>query len=95
MSTVKGFGVTTNELEQFFNSSGDNISENFIGVFPADQKNEFFDVKENLKQKRAKYPFMVANTDPARKPGVHWWSFLDIEEKILCSFFIRLVATGY
>ena len=24
---------------------------------------------------------MVANTDPARKPGIHWWSFLDTDEK--------------
>ena len=27
------------------------------------------------------YPFMIANTDLARKPGVHWWSFLDTDEK--------------
>ena len=24
---------------------------------------------------------MVANTDSARKPGIHWWSFLDTDEK--------------
>ena len=24
---------------------------------------------------------MIANTDPARKSGVHWWSFIGTDEK--------------
>ena len=28
---------------------------------------------------RGKYPFIIANTDAEDKPGVHWWSILDIE----------------
>ena len=36
---------------------------------------------------KQKYPFMVANTDPVRKPGIHWWSFLDKDEKDTLFFF--------
>ena len=28
-----------------------------------------------------KYPFIIANTDASDKPGVHWWSILDIEPR--------------
>lgn len=30
---------------------------------------------------------MVANTDPVRKPGIHWWSSLDKDEKDTLFFF--------
>ena len=30
---------------------------------------------------RGKYPFIIANTDASDKPGVHWWSILDIEPR--------------
>ena len=30
---------------------------------------------------------MVVNTDPARKPEIHWWSFLDTDEKDTLFFF--------
>ena len=31
-----------------------------------------------MKEKTAKYPFEIFNTDKENKPGTHWWSFLDI-----------------
>ena len=42
---------------------------------------------EEASRKKTKYPFMVANTDPARKPGIHWWSFQDTGEKDTLFFF--------
>ena len=82
MSAVKGFGVTTLELEHFFISNGSTMESQFVGVFPADEKEKnFLKFSENMKQKKAKYPFMIANTDPAAKSGTHWWSFLDTEQK--------------
>ena len=73
MSAVKGFGVTMLELERFFISNGSTMESQFLGVFPADEK-----FSENMKQKKAKYPFMIANTDPAAK---YWWTFLDTKQK--------------
>ena len=34
-----------------------------------------------------KYPFIIANTDASDKPGVHWWSILDIEPRTDIFFF--------
>ena len=31
--------------------------------------------------KETKYPFMVPNTDLARKLWIYWWSLFDIDEK--------------
>ena len=34
-----------------------------------------------IKEKEAKYPFIIATTDYLSKNGEHWWSILDIEPK--------------
>ena len=34
-----------------------------------------------------KYPFLIAKTDTADKPGEHWWSILDIEPRTDIFFF--------
>ena len=34
-----------------------------------------------------KFPFIIANTDASNKPGVHWWSILDIESRTDILFF--------
>ena len=80
--SVKGFGVRTSELERFFTSNGETMKSQFVGVFPADKKGEnFIKFLNDLKGKETRYPFMIASTDPEKKLGVHWWSFLDTEEK--------------
>ena len=28
-----------------------------------------------------KFPFVIGNTDASDKPGVHWWSILNIEPR--------------
>ena len=38
-----GFAVSNAELEKFFMNNGQNLSDNFVGVFPADKKKEFLD----------------------------------------------------
>ena len=39
------------------------------------------------KKKKAKYPFIIANTGASSKSGTHWWSILDIEPKANIFFF--------
>ena len=34
-----------------------------------------------------KFPFIIANTDASDKPGVHWWSIIDIELQTDIFFF--------
>ena len=42
---------------------------------------KFIDFKQMIKEKEAKYPFIIATTDYLSKNGEHWWSILDIEPK--------------
>ena len=41
MIKPKVFGVSNKELEHFFNNNGRDLSENFVGVFPANKKGNF------------------------------------------------------
>ena len=66
------FGIDNVQIENFIKKSGDNISENFAGVFPADETNRFNHLRTGIKNKGAKYPFMIVNTDPADKDGWYW-----------------------
>ena len=50
---VEGFGVSNLELERFFKCNGENLSNNFVGVFPAGKKREF--INEIQHNDKAKY----------------------------------------
>ena len=78
MEEDEDFGIDNVQIENFIIKSGDNISKNFVGLFPADKKNRFNDISVEIKNKGIKYSFMIASTDPVDKDGWHWWSFLDI-----------------
>ena len=93
---VKGFGVSTQDLEDVFTNSGEILRDNFAGVLPSDKKHKFMEgqLKENLKLKKVRYPFMIANTDPEKKPGTHWWSFLDTDAKDTLFFFDSFGSFG-
>ena len=67
---VEGFRVSNLELERFFKTNGENLSNSFVGFFSADEKREF--INEIQHNDKAKYPFMRANTDLHNKPDVHW-----------------------
>ena len=42
--------------------------------------NKFIDHAAMISES-GKFRFVITNTDPDDKPGVHWWSILDIEPK--------------
>ena len=58
-----------------------------MGVFPSSYMNKFVDHKMMISEINGKNPFLVANTDSARKQGTHWWNILDIEPKTDIFFF--------
>ena len=68
------------------NIGDDDIIDNFVGVFPSNYMNKFIDHAAMISDK-GKYSFFIANTDSSNKPGVHWWSILDIEPKTDIFFF--------
>ena len=64
--SVTGFGISNQDLEDFFTNSGEVLCDNFVGVFLLVKKYHLLggQLKKNLKLKKARYPFMVANTNP-------------------------------
>ena len=52
-----------------------------MGVYVSDSTTKYINFYDIIKEKRAKYPFAILNTDRENKPGRHWWSFLDIHPK--------------
>ena len=73
-------GISNFEIERVFKTiDNNNLDENFVGVFPSNNINKFFDIAKMMKGK--KKPFLIGNTDRSDKPGTHWWSILDIDLK--------------
>ena len=74
-------GIGNFQIENAIANIGDDdLKNNFFGVFPSNYMNKFIDHASTISSK-GKYPFIIANTDSREKPGVHWWSILDIEPK--------------
>ena len=80
-------GISNFQIEEVFESIGDeDLLENFVGVFPLNRMNRFINHAAMISES-GKYPFVIANTDADNKPGVHWWSILDIEPRDDIFFF--------
>ena len=53
-----------------------------MGTYSIDSITKYINFYEIIKQRNAKYLFAIFNTDKEKKPGVHWWSFINIKPKI-------------
>ena len=60
------------EHEYFIENAEDNIPKNFVRVFPADHKNRFHDMSNDIRNKGEDNPFMMANIEAEDKPGTRW-----------------------
>ena len=80
-------GISNFQIENAIKNIGDNdLNDNFVGVFPSNYMNKFIDHTSIISGK-GKYPFVIVKTDNSEKPGVYWWSILDIEPKTDIFFF--------
>ena len=52
-----------------------------MGTYSIDSITKYINFYEIIKRRNVKYPFAIFNTDKENEPGVHWWSFLDIDPK--------------
>ena len=84
-------GISNFQIENTIENIGDDdLKNNFVGVFLPNYMNRFIDHASMISSK-GKYPFIIANTDNSEKPGLHWWSILDIKQKLIYFSLILLV----
>ena len=81
-------GITDFQIENGLNNLHDeDINDNFVGDFPANQVNRFTDYKTMISEKKGKYPFIIANTNSSDKSSSHWWSIMDTEPRANLFYF--------
>ena len=78
---ASGNGISNVDIENFFENEND-LKKNFMGVYSSNSITKYIYFYEIIKEKNAKCPFAIFNTDRENKPGTHWWSFLDIYPEI-------------
>ena len=80
-------GISNYQIEEAFKKINDeDLLDNFVGVFPSNYMNKFINHATMISDS-GKFPFMIANTDASDKPGVQWWSILEIEPRTDVFFF--------
>ena len=80
-------GISHFQIEEAFKKIDDNdLLDNFVGAFPSNYMNKFINHAAMIEDS-SKFPFIIANTGASDKPGVHWWSILDIEPRTDIFFF--------
>ena len=80
-------GISNYQIENAFKKIGDeDLLDNFVGVFPLDCMNKFIN-HAAMTEDGGKFPLIIANTNASDKPGVHWWSILNIEPRTDIFFF--------
>ena len=75
-------GISNFQIEDAIaNIRDDDLTNNFVGVFPSNYMNKLIDHTAMMNELGGKYPFIIANPDAHSKQGTHWWSILDIDPK--------------
>ena len=79
---MDGKGRSNLEIKKVIaNSSNDDLKVNFAGVFASNEINYLISFHSLIKNKDAKYIFLISNTDRADRPGTHWWSIVGISSE--------------
>ena len=61
------------QIENTIDTTNDeDLSNNFVRVFPSDNMTKFIDYKQLINQKTGKYLFLISNTDDSAKGSEHW-----------------------
>ena len=75
-------GLSNFQVDYFFKEEeNEDLKNNYMGTYSIDSITKYINFYEIIKKRNSKYPFAIFNTDKENQPGVHWWSFLDINPK--------------
>ena len=87
-------GLNHSQIHDFFKDEENvDLKNNYMGTYSIDSIMKYINFYETIKKRHTKYPFAIFDTDRENQPGVHWWSFLDINiQKIIYFSLILLVS---
>ena len=66
-----------------------------MGAYSSGSITKYINFYDIIKERRAKFPFAIFNTDRENKPRIHWWSFLDIYPKKDLLLFDSFCFSGF
>ena len=89
-------GISNVDIENIFeNEKNDDLKKTDMGVHSSNSIAKYINFYEIIKEKDTKFPFAIFNTNRENKPGMHWWSFLDIYPKKDLLLFDSFGFTGF
>ena len=75
-------GISNIDMEKFFNNEENvDLKKNYIGVYSSNNLTRYINFCDVIKERNAKYPFAISNTDRNNKAGPHWWVFYIFNQK--------------
>ena len=71
-------GLSNFQIDDFFkDEENEDFKKIYMGTYSIDSITKYINFYEIIKRRNAKYPFAIQENEP----GVHWWSFMDINPK--------------
>ena len=65
-------GLSNFQIDDFFKGEeNEDFKKNYMNTYSIDSIMKYINFYEIIKQKNAKYPFAIFNTDKENKPGVY------------------------
>ena len=88
-------GLSNYQIDDFFKDEDNEELKKIHGNIFIDSITKYINFYEIIQQRNAKYPFAIFNTDKEKEPGVHWWSFIDIQSKNNLFLFVSFGLEGF
>ena len=66
-------GLSNFQIDGFFkDEENEELKKNYMGTYSIDSITKYINFYEIIKNRNAKYPFAIFNTDKHTQPGKHW-----------------------
>ena len=75
-------GLSNFQIDDFFeNEENEDLKKYYMGTYSIDSITKYTNFYEIMKRGNSKYLYAIFNAERENEPGVHWWSFIDINPK--------------
>ena len=76
---MSDLGISNFEIERIIReSNNEELIKNFVGVFSSEKMDKLMDFQGLMKERSAKYPFLILNTELGllEHTGEEFWTFI-------------------